>query len=365
MNRRSARLAWNCPANRLSQAVARHRVEGRPLLDLTESNPTRAGLTHDPGVLRALGAEAALVYDPSPAGLAAAREAVALYEDVQPEQVLLTSSTSEAYSFLLKLLADPGEEILVPRPSYPLFEFLAGLEGVRAVHYPLRYHEGWWLDREALRAAITARTRAVIAVHPNNPTGSFLHESDEQFVREMGLPLIADEVFRDYGFRQQPDRRATRADFRLNGVSKLLGLPQMKLGWIVAKDPGDVAPLELIADTYLSVGAPVQHALPRWMALRGEFHAKMMARLTANLAAVQACRTLSPLDVQGGWYAIIRLPVTRTDEDWALELLEQDGVLVQPGYFYDFDADGYAVVSLLTPPEVLTKGLSSICARVS
>jgi aspartate/methionine/tyrosine aminotransferase len=322
------------------------------------------GLTHDPEILGALASEAVLRYEPAPRGLDSARRTIAQYEGVTPEQILITASTSEAYSFLFKLLADPGDEILVPRPSYPLFEFLAALEGVCVASYPLHYHEGWWLDRETLAAAISSRARAIVVLHPNNPTGSFLQAADEEYLRGFGLPLIADEVFRDYDFRNQRERPTTSADFRLNGLSKLLGLPQMKLGWIVASDPAAIECLELIADTYLSVGAPVQHALPKCMSLRDNFRALMMTRLRGNLAALRQRTPLSPLDVEGGWYAVIRLPATRSDEDWAIEFLQQDNVLIQPGYFYDFASEGYAVVSLLTPPEVFEKGLDRICARV-
>lgn len=375
----SSRLPWQAPHNALTERLAARRG-APPLLDLTESNPTRAGIAYDRrAVLSALGSEGALVYEPEAAGLLTAREAVAAYYRgqgiaVDAGEVLLTASTSEAYAFLFKLLCDPGDEVLVPRPSYPLFEFLASLEAVTVKQYPLRYQEGWWMEAAAWREMVTARTRAIVVVNPNNPTGSYVKQEElaelEEFACRRGIALISDEVFSDYWFasgaRRVPVLAAAAAAsgapvFSLNGFSKLLGLPQMKLGWIVTRDSGARARLELIADTFLSVSAPVQHAAPAWLSLRASFHAAMMERLTGNLTWLRA--QCHPLRVEGGWYAVLQLPRTRSDEEWALTLLEEDDVLIQPGYFYDFETDSLAVLSLLTHPDSFREGVSRILKR--
>ncbi|MEZ5399040.1 MAG: pyridoxal phosphate-dependent aminotransferase [Bryobacteraceae bacterium] len=360
----SSRLPWDAPPNRLTTRLDEVRREGRRVLDLTESNPTRAGIPYDEAaILTALADTAALIYEPSPRGIARARQAVAEIEGTNQSQVVLTASTSEAYSLLFRLFSDPGGEILVPRPSYPLLEFLASLDGLALRHYSLRYHEGWWLDRASLRAAITPRTRAIVTVSPNNPTGSYVSRGDYEWLLGLGLPVIADEVFRafDHAGHGAP---APEGVWRLNGISKLLGLPQMKLAWIAAPASADLHRLDLIADSYLSVSAPIQHALPAWLSTRAAFHSAMMDRLGRNLATLRRTAALSPLNVEAGWYGVIRLPLTRTDEEWALALLDA-GVLVQPGYFYDFESDGYAVVSLLTPLAAFEEGLTTICQLVS
>lgn len=363
----SNRLAWDTHHNALSVAVEARRRAGGEILDLTESNPTRAGIPYDDAaILAALSdpvlSKRALRYEPSPEGLDEARAAVARYAGVSPERVLLTASSSEAYSLLFKLLCDPGDEVLAPRPSYPLFEFLAALDSVHVRQYPLRYHEGWWLDGEALRASVNARTRAVITVHPNNPTGSFTKPEELDVLASLGLPIISDEVFRDYDLNESHASlaRETRVPtFVLGGFSKALGLPQMKLGWIIHNGSPEIRDrLSLIADTYLSVSAPIQHAAAKWLDLRPAFQQAMMKRLRGNLELVPEA-----LRVEGGWYAILRLPATRSEEDWALHLLSR-GVLVQPGYFYDFETAPYAVVSLLTSADTFKEGVRRIRAEL-
>ncbi len=368
--RYSSRLPWTAPQNELTRRLAARRAAGLPILDLTESNPTRAGIAY-PGseLLRALADPAALTYEPTAEGLPAARAAIAAFHGVEPDQVLLTASTSEAYAFLFKLLCDPGDEILVPRPSYPLFEFLAAVEAVTVRHYPLHYQEGWWIDTRALEALITPRTKAIVVVSPNNPTGSYLKRAElaalEALCTAHGLALISDEVFTEFSLEDPPDPlRAPpcSATFSLNGFSKLLGLPQMKLGWIVTRDAEARARLELIADTFLSVSAPVQHAAAHWLAThRDGFISSMRDRLRGNLTLLGAATTLR---VEGGWYAILRLPRTRGEEEWAIELLEREGVLIQPGYFYDFETEAFAVVSLLTRPDIFAEGISRILKRL-
>jgi aspartate/methionine/tyrosine aminotransferase len=284
---------------------------------------------------------------------------------------LLTASTSEAYSYLFKLLCDPGDEILSPRPSYPLFEFLAGLESVRVVQYPLRYDGVWHIDFEALEQAVTPRTRAIVVVNPNNPTGSFLKREERARLETLGIPILSDEVFSDYAFAPDDSRVRTLTSssgvltFSMSGLSKIAGLPQMKLGWIVAGGPGHEAALErleLIADTYLSVATPVQIALPRLLQASAVVRAQILDRTRANLALLR--RSAVPLHVEGGWYATLQVPRTRSEEDWAIELLERRDVLVQPGFYFDFESEAFLVLSLLTPPDVFAEGLRRVLEEI-
>ena len=295
-----------------------------------------------------------MTYQPEASGLRSAREAVSQYYRgrVHPDQVVLTASTSEAYSWLFKLLCDPADEVLVPRPSYPLFEFLADLEAVHAVQYPMHYGQGWYIDRDALRASITGRTRAIVFVHPNNPTGSFCKPDEFAFLQCLGLPLIFDEVFLDYGFDVRPEYPA---DFRLSGLSKVCGLPQLKLGWIVVNDPAARESLELITDTFLSVGSPVQHALPKLLATKQGIQEQIMRRARRNMATLRELGA-TILEPEGGWTGVIQVPRTRSEEEWVLTLLREHRVLVQPGYFYDFTSEAFLVLSLLTPEETFREG---------
>ena len=383
----SSRLHWDLRPNPLTELLTRKRQAGANILDLTESNPTTAGLAFPAEqILDALADPQALRYEPTPAGLIVAREAVAdrYYaprgDKVGPSRILLTASTSEAYAFLIKLLTEPGDELLVPRPSYPLFEFLGNLEHVRISQYPLIYHEGWSIDTGALAGAVTARTRAIVLVNPNNPTGSFVkrRELDKlvELCHEHSLAIISDEVFSDYAFAADPDRIASLTGvheiltFSLSGLSKVAGLPQMKLGWIVASGPPSernaaMERLELIADTYLSLATPVQHALPRLLEAGENIREQIRRRTRKNLDRLLASTANSAyrtLQVEGGWYATVQVPRIRTEEEWALELLSRWNVLVQPGYFYDFDQDGLLVLSLLTPPDILAQGVEHALA---
>lgn len=379
----SCRTKWKLAPNRFSVALEKHRAAGREVLDLTASNPTRVGLRYDEqAILRALANVEALEYRPQPKGLKVAREAVAAYyakrgEAVDPERLVLTTSTSEAYAFVFRLLCDPEDEVLVPAPSYPLFEFLADLQDVRLRPYPLFYDHGWHIDLHALRTAVTPRTRAVMAVHPNNPTGSYLKPADaEQLSRvcaEHGMALVVDEVFLDFSHdgHKRPSFATNDAalTFTLSGLSKIAGLPQMKFAWIAVSGPEQVATdalarLEVIADTYLSMNAPVQLAAPVLFEQRHGFQQPLMARIRANLAELDRQLAARPsctrLEVEGGWYAVLRVPVTRSDEELAIELLEKTGVLVHPGHFYDFPADGYIVLSLIAPEEEFREGVRRV-----
>jgi aspartate/methionine/tyrosine aminotransferase len=384
----SSRFHWDAQPNRLTRALAARQASGQAIFDLTESNPTHAGLDYPSSVMNALADPALLSYDPAPAGLPSAREAVSAYYaargiSVPIGRILLTASTSEAYAYLFKLLADPGDDVLVPRPSYPLFEFLATMESVQVRPYSLAYQGTWGIDLPAVEAALTPRTRAIVLVNPNNPTGSFVKRAElgalVNLCRDRDLALISDEVFSDYAFLPDPDRISTVAaadgclTFAMSGLSKAAGLPQMKLGWLAVNGPSPrreeaLAKLEWIADTYLSVSTPVQIAAARLLAAGEDVQRQIRERAVANLALARTMLQGSPanlLHVEGGWYITLHVPRTRSEEEWALALLEQDGVLVQPGFFYDFQTEPYLVVSLLTAPAVFTEGLTRLRRALS
>ncbi len=371
----SRRFTWEARPNALATARAEVEASGRRLLDLTRSNPTSAGIPYPPDLLAGLADPRALRYEPSAAGLRLAREAVAeYYQDhgaaVHPDQVMLTASTSEAYQYLFKLMTDPGDEILVPRPSYPLFDFLAGMEFVAAVPYANALADPCNLA--------TDRTKALITVHPNNPTGEYLPAAKIRSLvshcAALGIGLIADEVFLDYGLLNgQPETFAKNAvghTFVLSGLSKICGLPQMKLGWMVLA--GDHAPdvrerLELIADTYLSVSAPIQWASIDWLRRRDEIQAPIRHRLQTNSRLLQQKLRSSPLLYQppeGGWSAVVQLPGTVDEEVLVLRMLREHSVLIQPGYFYDFDGVPRVVISLLSSPEDLDQGIETLKAAI-
>lgn len=381
----SLRTRLNDAPNALTAALGRARARGEAIVDLTASNPTTCGVPYDaPAILAALAGARALAYAPEPLGLASAREAVAAELGVPggASRVAITASTSEAYAVLFKLLADPGDEILVPVPSYPLLAMLAAFESVRLVPYPLVYAGRWHVDLGALRAAVTPRTRAVVVVSPNNPTGSYLGESELEAMLDLDVPIVSDEVFASYPLGERvPEGRvasvcSARAGrglvFALSGLSKLAALPQMKLGWIAVGGAADraeaaMARLELVLDAYLSVGTPVQEALPALLASRHVAAGAIRARTRTNLAALRRViegTSATVLDVEGGWYAIVRVPETRTDEEWALLLLERDGVHVQPGYFFDMHRGAHLVVSLLAPEEAFAEGARRVRARL-
>jgi len=375
----SKRTNWNMQESALARAHRERVKAGLPIADLTASNPTRCGFQFDESLLEALTDKRALAYDPQPKGLLRAREAVCGYYAekgvaIAPDKVVLTTSTSEAYSFLFRLLCDPGSEVVVPQPGYPLFDFLAGLDDVRLKFAPLVYDHGWQIDPEGFRRAVTAETRAIVLVHPNNPTGHFTKawEAEElaPICRERGIALIVDEVFLDYGFEERAQSFAAGLEgvdvFVVSGLSKIAGLPQMKAAWIVAKGPHTeeaMERLEVIADTFLSMNAPVQHAMPGWTAGRAGIQRQILERVRANLAELDAQLTtetgLMRLAVEGGWYAVIRAPALRRDEQTVMALLEK-GVWVHPGYFFGMEESGWLVVSLLGPHEEFSAGVTGI-----
>jgi alanine-synthesizing transaminase len=437
----SDRTNWKLAQNRLTQALEEVRAGGSKIIDLTVSNPTRIGLEYKSAeILSAFGAAQAMDYDPQAKGLREAREAVADYyrdghfrdeqgvRDLDAERIVLTTSTSEGYSFVFRLLCNAGDELLVPKPSYPLFEFLGDLQDVKLVPYPLIYDHGWQMDFHSLERAVTARTRGVVVVHPNNPTGSYVKAEEVQalnvFCRERGLAVIVDEVFLDYGLGpstakaagpiRQVDRSAGSAappksaapagsgaqakiaapaeiavragsgaqagirsfaenaevlTFTLSGLSKISALPQMKIAWVVTTGPGAevaeaMARLEVIADTYLSMNAPVQWAVPVLLEQRKDIQRQLLERVRANLAELDrqlaGQGTCERLMVEGGWYAVLRVPVTRSDEELAIELLREKRVLVHPGHFYDFPSDGYLVVSLIGEAGEFARGVAKV-----
>jgi alanine-synthesizing transaminase len=373
----SRRTNWNTEESVLARA---HRVRvqnGLPIADLTASNPTRCGFNYPAGLFDELADPRALLYDPQPQGSLQAREAVCRYyaergSRVRPEQVVLTTSTSEAYSFLFRLLCDPGSEILVAQPGYPLFDFLAVLDEVVLKVAPLVYDHGWQIDAEGFRGAITAATRAIVLVHPNNPTGHFTKapEAEElaRLCREFDLSLIVDEVFLDYGFKEPGRSFAAGLDevplFVVSGLSKIAGLPQMKAAWIVATGPERTQALdrlEVIADTFLSMNAPVQCALPKWLDERAAIQGQIRERVAANLVELdrrlREVPEVSRLEVEGGWYAVLRIPALQPDEQTVLALLEL-GVWVHPGYFFGMAESGWLVVSLLAETTEFSAGVA-------
>jgi alanine-synthesizing transaminase len=351
----SRRTDWHPSPNRLSLARARH----PHALDLTVSNPTRAALPYPLDELAEIMARAARAsYEPEPLGLPIAREAVARALGCDPSEIMITASTSEAYSFLFKLLCDPGDNVLTPTPSYPLLEHLAAMEMVELRHFPLEFHRRWEIDPS--RIAFDDRTRAILVVNPNNPTGSFVTPDEQQAIARLGVPVISDEVFLDYPLDGHGTSFA--GVYALGGLSKSAGLPHYKLGWIRVPDRDAIAALELIADNFLSVATPVQIALPEILAIAPRIREAIVERTRTNLAAAKhiAGGAAQLLPVEGGWSAVIRMPRTMTDEEFALDALERHDVVVHPGYFFDFDRDGYFVVSLLTPREVFEEGLSRL-----
>ena len=376
----SKRTEWDTGESELARAHRLRLAAGLPVADLTVSNPTRCGFQFSEGLLDALREPRALDYDPQPRGLLATREAVCGYYAehgvrVAPEQVVLTTSTSEAYTFLFRLLCDGGNEILVPQPGYPLFDFLAGLDDVRLKSAPLVYDYGWQIDPEGFRRAITPATRAIVLVHPNNPTGHFTKTWEAQelakICREFNLSLIVDEVFLDYGFGETVAETFAGGleevpVFVVSGLSKIAGLPQMKAAWIVATGPENAEALErleVIADTFLSMNAPVQWAMTRWIQGRTEIQEQIRDRVAGNLAELDrrlaGLKAVDRLALEGGWYATLRIPALQPDEKTVLELLER-GVWVHPGYFFGMKESGWLVVSLLGQVREFATGVTMI-----
>jgi aspartate/methionine/tyrosine aminotransferase len=380
----SQRTNWNTEESALARAHRLRWAAGEPIADLTASNPTRCGFAYDPALLTALANPQALDYDPQPRGLLSARQAVCTYYashgvELAPDQVVLTTSTSEAYSFLFRLLCDTESEILSLQPGYPLFDFLAVLDDVKLKASALLYDHGWQIDPEGLCRALTPQTRAIVLVHPNNPTGHFTKPWEAKelaaLCREFNLALIVDEVFLDYSFSSAPQSFAAGLEgvpvFVVGGLSKIAGLPQMKAAWIVAAGPEACTALdrlEVIADTFLSMNAPVQCALTVWLDGRERIQRQIRARVAANLVELDRrllqLPAVSRLEVEGGWYALLRIPALVPDEQTVLALLAC-GVWVHPGYFFGLRDSGWIVVSLLGPEEEFHTGAKLLAAYLS
>jgi alanine-synthesizing transaminase len=380
----SERTSWKLSTNHYTQILEELRSSGAELLDLTVSNPTQCGLEYDAqAILSAFQNPQALSYDPQPKGLLSARKEIARYyfEDhqtaIDPESIFLTTSTSEAYSFVFRLLCNPQDEVLVPKPSYPLFDFLADLQDVSLIPYSLEYAEGWLVDFDSVLRAITSRTRAILLVHPNNPTGSYLRQEEidrlNAICREREIALIVDEVFLDYAF--DGNKYSSFAGnhevltFTLSGLSKIAALPQMKVAWLACTGPADmvrvaVQRLEVIADTFLSQNAPVQWAIPTLIEQRQSLQTQLLERIRRNRAqleqALSGQSTCEILEAEGGWYAVLRVPADQSDEQRAIGLMQKQRVIVHPGHFFDFFTDGFLVLSLITDANEFAKGLERL-----
>lgn len=389
VSRFSARTSWDSAESSYAAAVREARNSGRQVYDLTISNPTHCGFSYDAdALLRPLANPRALVYDPDPRGMASAREAVAGYYDghraaISPADLILTTSTSESYSFLFRLLCDPGDEVLVAQPSYPLFDFLATLDDVGLRPYPLFYDHGWWIDFDRLERAITPRTRAILVVHPNNPTGHWTSPSERERLEALcarhSLALIVDEVFLDYPLDASAPFPRTLAKgphpvltFVLSGLSKMAGLPQMKAAWLLALGPdaartSALARLEIVADTFLSMNAPVQLAMPSWLAGRAAMQTQILARTRANLATLERLSIANPSGLQvlktdAGWSAVLALPGCVGESDCAERLVRERGAIVHPGRFYAMPEPSRVVVSLIGPVEDFDAGIQAATA---
>jgi alanine-synthesizing transaminase len=380
----SSRTRWNTAPNKLTQLLRTKRLQRESIIDLTESNPTRCGFSYPADdVLAAMADPSILSYQPEPFGLQGARKAVAEYYSpcgttVDPNRIILTASTSEAYTFLLKLLCNTGDNVIVPQPSYPLFEYLCRLNDVELRHYRLIYDGEWRIDFESLRSTLTERTRAIVVLHPNNPTGSYVkqHEFDAvcRLAMERDCAIIADEVFGLFSIAPDGSRANVMSCdkdvllFSLNGISKLLAFPQLKLSWIVvggrSPQAGEALDrLEVIADTYLSVNTPVQAALPGLFRHLSLIAGQVCARVRENYELTLKLLSRSTVSVyylEGGWYAILRLPGTKSDEEWATELLEQSNIVLYPGHFFSFEQGSSLVLSLILPRDVLESGLKGV-----
>jgi aspartate/methionine/tyrosine aminotransferase len=380
----SQRLPWEHEINRLTQAKEERSARGLPTIDLTETNPTRAGIPYPEEELADLfrrGSSPA--YDPHPRGIAESREALAAVlsqpgDPVSPDDLVLTASTSESYSYLFKLFADPGDEVLTAAPSYPLLDSLAALESLTLSHVPLKAHRGFAIDAETVEVFLTPRTRLLALIHPGNPTGRFFSRAEQEALSSLcaarGLPLLSDEVFADYPLTDASHTGSVASSgealtFALGGLSKSAGLPSWKLGWIRLGGPPELrrraaAALELVADSYLSVATPVQRALPGILALAPRIRTAILDRVRGNLEVLRASLADAPeaelLEPEGGWSAVLRVSSRLSDEELVLELLEHAGVLIHPGYFFDFTTEDFLVLSLLPEPESFAEGVSRL-----
>jgi alanine-synthesizing transaminase len=386
----SARTNWDSAPAPLFALAQEMRVAGKEILDLTESNPTKCGFVYVPeGLISPSALQQSAIYDPDPKGLLQARQAIVRWYSnqsvaVDTSQIVLASSTSEAYSFLLKLLCNPSENIAVPKPGYPLFDYLSDVNDVTCRPYRLAYDGEWHIDWSSMEKALAEGTRALVLIHPNNPTGSFIKADERErivsSIRRRGIPLIVDEVFSAYPFREDTNRYGTFAatnevlTFTLNGISKLAGLPQLKLAWIVVSGPKELQlealrRLEIIADTFLSVGSPVQHSLASILVDGLPMSRRIKERVVQNHGELRrifsASLPASLFACEGGWSAVLRLPATRSDEEWAMELLRTQRVLVHPGHLFDCEVPSCVVISLLPELQSMSEGIRRIVSAIN
>ena len=384
----SRRTNWPLTSNKLSLDLERLRSNKVSILDLTESNPTRCKFFYlQNNFLSSLSGEKNLQYSPASRGQLKARETICRYyaekgSAVLPEQIFLTASTSEAYSYLFRLLVNPGEQVLFPSPSYPLFSFLGDLNDVCIDTYRLVYKNKWGVDLEGIEAIICEDTKALVMVNPNNPTGTFIHQEELERINALSqkhhFALISDEVFSDFAFNQDKNHLSLVGNdqvltFVLGGISKTLGLPQMKLSWIIVSGPKSLvedaaARLEIISDTYLSVNTPVQNALPAWLRQRKVIQKEINGRIFQNFQFLKEQINAAPectlLEGEGGWYAVLSIPDSYSEEKWILAFLNKDHVAVHPGYFFDFETEAHIVISLLPPPSTFQDGIKRILDRI-
>ena len=379
------RTNWHQEPNALNKALEDLGKRGIDILDLTASNPTSCDFLYPEGMLSAFNSLDNFHYHPDACGMDQTRQAVANYYARQkailsPDDIILTASTSEAYSFLMRLLVNPGEKVLIPKPSYPLFQFLLEINDVNFDYYPLVYDGQWHLDIPALERLVDAKTKAIILVNPNNPTGSYISRAELNFLNELcrkhQMSIISDEVFFEYALNQGDyvscAGNQTVLTFVLGGLSKTLGLPQMKCAWIAASGPQGIlqeskARLEIIADTYLSVNTPVQNALGLWLDHAPALQGQIISRVNKNWQWLSTHLNdhTQLLSLQGGWYATLRIPAIKSEEEWVLEFIREDHVSVYPGYFFDFDREAYIVLSLLPPAPVFQEGVGRIMQRLA
>ncbi|MBI5215617.1 MAG: pyridoxal phosphate-dependent aminotransferase [Ignavibacteriae bacterium] len=384
----STRTNWHRQPNALHRLLEQKKTNGETILDLTVSNPTECGFVYpEQKILSALSDARTLSYEPDARGLLSAREAIVEYYSVRgiavdSSNIFLTASTSESYSLLFKLLCNGGDNVLVPQPSYPLFEYLAQINDVQLRHYHLHYNDDWMIDIQSIRDAITPQTKVIVLINPHNPTGSFLKhhelESIKQIAHEHSLALLVDEVFIDYPFRSEQEIISTAGEsevltFTLNGISKMCGLPQMKLGWfVVGGSRFDVKEasgrLEVLCDMFLSINTPVQVALPKLLQCGETIRQQIQTRIKSNYRSLQSLTNHSPLTThqsEGGWYGILHVPQTKTDEEWAIEVLEKRNVHLFPGYFFDLQTEGNLVVSLLVEEQTFRRGIEELRTYVT
>lgn len=385
----SCRTNWNFQNNRITKLIQEYQRNNISIIDLSESNPTKVGFNYpEKFVLKDFCSGKNLIYNPHPKGLINAREAICKFYhkkniNIHPESIIITAGSSDAYNYIFRLIAEPGDEILVPSPSYPLLQFLSRLNDISIKNYRLLYDGEWHIDIDSIYRNITNKTKAILFIHPNNPTGSYVKNEEYEKVLELanryGLIFISDEVFYEYEIEDKPNKfnsfseKSDILTFTINGISKLLGLSQMKLGWVIVSGPNKLKQeainrLEIISDTFLSVNTPVQNSLPIWLENYEELHNQIKHRVIINYFRIKdqilANSAIELLNVEGGWNGILRFPNIFTDEQWVELFLKKYRLFLQPGYFYDFERGAYLLVSLLLPENIIKKNIIAVLDEV-